>query len=226
MRPTSTIAKLFGRSPITPLQEHMKIVESCAAAVIPLFEALAAGETSRIEALKTKIDTLENEADDSKNQIRAHLPKSLFMPVDRRDFLDMLSSQDSIADTAQDIAGLLYLRRLTIPDAMQPHLLPFVTRNVDAVHQCSRVIHELDELLESGFGGREAERVVAMIDELSGIETAADRQEMDCVQALFDHEDDLKPIDVVFWYQLLQQLGDLADYAEDVGDRLRLLIAR
>jgi hypothetical protein len=30
----------------------------------------------------------------------------------------------------------------------------------------------------------------------------------------------------MFWYQLIEWIGDLADYAEKVGDRLRLLIAR
>jgi uncharacterized protein Yka (UPF0111/DUF47 family) len=28
------------------------------------------------------------------------------------------------------------------------------------------------------------------------------------------------------WYQIIEWIGDLADYAEKVGDRLRLLIAR
>jgi uncharacterized protein Yka (UPF0111/DUF47 family) len=30
----------------------------------------------------------------------------------------------------------------------------------------------------------------------------------------------------MFWYQLIQWVGNLADNAEKVGDRLRLLIAR
>jgi uncharacterized protein Yka (UPF0111/DUF47 family) len=36
----------------------------------------------------------------------------------------------------------------------------------------------------------------------------------------------MSPVSVMFWYQLIQWIGDLADYAEKVGDRLRLLIAR
>lgn len=226
MRTTSPIARLFGKSPITPLQEHMKIVEACAAEVTLLFEALVAGERQRIDGHKQRVDQLENEADESKNGIRGQLPKSLFMPIDRRDFLDMLNAQDSIADTAQDIAGLLSLRHLEPPPTMAGLLVPYVVRNVDAVRQCRRIINELDELLESGFGGREAERVAAMIDELSRIETETDRQEMALVRELFAYEDNLKPIDVVFWYELLRLIGDLADYAEDVGDRLRLFIAR
>jgi uncharacterized protein Yka (UPF0111/DUF47 family) len=43
---------------------------------------------------------------------------------------------------------------------------------------------------------------------------------------LFLHEDEIKPVSVMMWYQLIQWVGDLADYAEKVGDRLRLLIAR
>ena len=43
---------------------------------------------------------------------------------------------------------------------------------------------------------------------------------------LFAQEDNMKPVSVMFWYQLIQWIGDLADYAEKVGDRLRLLIAR
>jgi hypothetical protein len=45
-------------------------------------------------------------------------------------------------------------------------------------------------------------------------------------RALFSQEDSLKPVSVMFWYQLIQWVGNLADYAEKVGDRLRLLIAR
>jgi uncharacterized protein Yka (UPF0111/DUF47 family) len=30
----------------------------------------------------------------------------------------------------------------------------------------------------------------------------------------------------MFWYQMIQWIGDMADYAEKAGDRMRLLIAR
>ena len=120
MRTTSPIASLFGRSPIRPLQEHMNTVEKCAVEVIPLFEALMEGDRDRLVAHRNTIFELEQEADDIKNKLRSHLPKSLFMPVDRRDFLDMLHAQDSIADTAQDIAGHLVLRPTIVPPPMQP----------------------------------------------------------------------------------------------------------
>ena len=62
--------------------------------------------------------------------------------------------------------------------------------------------------------------------DLGAIETDTDDQGIELTRALFAAEDEMKPLDVVFWYELIQRIGDIADFAEDVGDRLRLLIAR
>jgi predicted phosphate transport protein (TIGR00153 family) len=39
-------------------------------------------------------------------------------------------------------------------------------------------------------------------------------------------EDTLKPVDVMFLYQIIDWVGDLADLAERVGSRLEILLAR
>jgi len=226
MRTTSPIANLFGRSPIKPLQEHMKAVRQCASEVIPLFQALLNNDPDQIQVHKKRIFELEQEADDLKNDIRSHLPKSLFMPMDRRDFLDMLNAQDSIADASQDTAGYIALRGMAAPEPMKAGLLPYVERSVDAVLQCDMIINELDELLATSFRGRSADQVFEMIDVLGKVETESDDLGMDLMQTLFEHEAELSPVAVFLWLETLKEIGDLADYAEDVGDRLRLLIAR
>jgi predicted phosphate transport protein (TIGR00153 family) len=158
--------------------------------------------------------------------MRGHLPKSLFMPVDRRDLLEVLAMQDSIADTAQDIAGLLVERDMTVPADMTDSLRTLVQRCVEACHAAQRVIEELDELVETGFRGREANSVEAMVEKINSIEDETDKLGMELARSLFKHEDTMGAVSVMFWYQLIQWIGDLADYAEKVGDRLRLLIAR
>ncbi len=226
MRTTSPIAGLFGKSPFRPMQEHMKAVLECVAQTVPLFEALRDGDREKLLAAKDEIWKFEQEADDVKNEIRSRLPKGLFMPVDRRDLLDLLNAQDSIADTAQDVAGLLELRNMEIPDVLKGSILPYVQRTLDAVIKCAEVINELDELVEMGFRGRAGERVEEMVGALNAIEGETDDMGMDLARTLFAHEDELKPLTVIFWYEQIQHIGDIADYAEDVGDRLRLLIAR
>lgn len=223
---SSPLAALLKRSPFKSLQEHMRVVLECAREVPPLFEALSAGDQQRVEAIKDKIFERENEADRIKNELRGHLPKSLFMPVDRRDLLEVLQMQDSIADTAQDIAGMLVERPMEVPELMREPLLALTRRCVDVCEQSAKVIEELDELLEMGFRGREATQVEAMVEELNRIEDETDEMGLQLTRLLFQHEDEMKPVSVMMWYQLIEWIGDLADYAEKVGDRLRLLIAR
>jgi len=148
------------------------------------------------------------------------------MPVDRRDLLDLLHLQDSIANTAQDIAGLLIERRMTIPEFLREPLVDLTVRCIDTVDHAATVINELDELLAIGFRGREVDRVDEMLRELNRIEDETDELGIGLSRALFDHESELDPVSVMMWYRIIEWVGDLADYAEKVGDHLRLLIAK
>ncbi len=226
MSSSNTLASLFGKSPFSAMQRHMRVVLECTQEVPLLFEALAAGDRAQVEAVKDKIFEREAAADTIKNDLRGALPKSLFMPVDRRDLLDVLQMQDAIADTAQDIAGLLVERPMELPDFMQETMLALSRRCVDACDQSAKIIEELDELVAMGFRGREATRVEEMVDALNLIEDETDDLGIELTRLLFEHEDELKPVSVMMWYRIIEWVGDLADYAEKVGDRLRLLIAR
>lgn len=204
----------------------MKIINQCVSEIPGLFAAMAAGDEQGVIDHKDRIFAKEAEADALKNDLRAHLPKSLFMPVDRRDLLELLELQDSIANTAQDIAGLMVERKMTVPEGMEDALKAFVQRCVDTCNQAASVIEELDELVEIGFRGIEANKVSEMVLKLNEIEDETDKMGMSLARTLFSMEDSMSPISVMFWYQILQWIGDLADYAEKVGDRMRLLIAR
>ncbi len=222
----STLRSLIGASPFSALQKHMREVMACVREVPPLFEAVAAQDSEKVLELKELIFEREEAADQIKNELRGALPKSLFMPVDRRDLLDVLSMQDSIADTAQDIAGLLVEREMTVPDGLEEPVIALANRCVGVCEQSALIIEELDELLTVGFRGREATSVEAMVVELNRLETETDELGLELARKLFAIEDDLNPISVMMWYRLIEWIGDLADYAEKAGDRLRLLIAR
>lgn len=226
MKSTNPIAALFGRSPFKPMQEHMGIVNECIAQVPVLFDALITGDKVGVEKVKEAIFEKEHAADQLKNQVHIHLPKSMFMPVDRRDLLDVLEMQDAIADTAQDIAGLLVQRDMDVPESMQDDLRALVRRCADACAQSTSIIKELDELIETGFRGPEAARVEGMVEELKRIEAETDTLGISLARKLFEQEDSISPVSVMFWYQLIHWIGNLADESEKVGDRLLLLIAR
>ena len=86
------------------------------------------------------------------------------------------------------------------------------------------MINELDELVETGFGARESKHVEDMIRILGERETETDRLAEAAQRVLFGIEDELG-VGAYYWYELINWIGDLADYAERVGNRLLLLIA-
>ena len=219
------MGNLFGQSPIRPMQRHMKASIACAREVLPLFEDMVAGRTDAFASRREAIDDLEHQADDIKNAIRSNLPKRLFMAFERRDMLDILDNQDSIADYAQDVAQLVDLRSMVIPQDLGEPLLDLVKKVIATCDLAEKVIQELDELVETGFSGRSVARVEEMIRTLNGLESETDELEERAQRKVFSMENELG-VSTIFWHQLIIWVGRMADHAEKVGNRLRLLIAR
>ncbi len=191
-----------------------------------MLQIVIAEDWSRVELVQQEMSRLEKEADKLKRNVRIHLPKSLFLPVPRSDLLELLSVQDKVANRAKDIAGLMLGRQMVIPQPLQPMILAFVQRSVDASDQALTAMNELDEILETGFGNREVNRVTAMIEVLEDIEHDTDRMQIEVRRTLFKLEKDLPPVDVMFLYTIIEWIGDVADRAERIGNRLEQLLAR
>jgi predicted phosphate transport protein (TIGR00153 family) len=189
------------------------------------FDAVTEGDWARVDACRARIVELENEADDLKAQIRAQLPKSLFMPVAREDLLGLVLVQDRIPNLARDISGLVQGRRMEIPEVMQESFLDFVGRNVDAARKARKTIRELDELYETGFRGAEVALVTSFIEQLDQIENDTDELQAAVRQQLFEIEAQLPPVNVIFLYRVISLIGEIGDMAERIGRRLELIIA-
>lgn len=223
---TNYLSGLFGHSPITPLQEHMYRVYTGIKHLVPLIEGMIEGDREKVLAAQQEIIKGEHDADEMKRELRNHLPKGLFMPVDRRDVLDVLLRQDLIANQAKDVASIIVGRNMQLPSEMNASFLVYTQRCVDTVRKALDTINELDELVETGFRGLEVDLVEKMIVELGDIESETDAMQVELRQTLFDLEDNLGPVDVIFIYRLIDWVGNVADNAERVGSRLSLMLAR
>ncbi len=109
---------------------------------------------------------------------------------------------------------------------MYPDFVAYVQRCLDAANQASRVINELDELLETGFKGREVTLVAEMINQLDVIEDDTDTLQIQLRQQLMSIEDQYSPVDVMFLYKILEWIGGIADQAQRVGSRLEIMLSR
>ena len=84
----------------------------------------------------------------------------------------------------------------------------------------------MDELLELGFKGRVLEVVEKLIEELNRLEHENDELQIQVRSELFQIEDSLSPVNVIFLYKVIEWIGALADAAQSAGGKLQLLIAR
>lgn len=224
--PITPFLHLFGRSPIGPLESHMSKVTACVQALRPFFDAALKGDWAAAELAQKNIAQLESEADNLKRDLRLHLPKGLFLSVSRSDLLSLLTVQDRLANYAQDIAGVVFGRQMIFPDSCLSAFNIFLNHCIDAANQANQAIHELDELLETGFSGKEIQIVEEMVAKLSQIERETDQQQIILRNQLFAIENTLPPVHVMFLYRIIEWTGDIADYAQEVGNRLQILLAR
>jgi predicted phosphate transport protein (TIGR00153 family) len=204
----------------------MHAAHQCVTELIPFFDAVLANDWDRVSQLQKEISQLENKADELKRELRLQLPHSLLMPVSRRDLLEVLAMQDKIANKAKDIAGLITGRKMNFPEPIADMLKQYIQRSVDASAQARKAIDEFDELVETGFSGKEVKVVETMINELDDIEGDTDRIQIEVRAKIFQLEKELHPIDVIFMYKIIDWIGELADRAQRVGSRLELMLAR
>lgn len=218
------IARLFGKSPFAPLQSHMKKVALCVERLSDIFNALSKMDMEKIEKLVADLSRMEHEADLTKNDIRNHLPKSLFLPIDRAHFLEILAVQDSIADKAEDVGNLLTLRPLEIFRNFTEDLVAFFRKNELVFLDAKQIIEEIDELLESSFGGIEAEKVKSMVEQTAYKEHEADKMRQLLMKQLFTHGGALSVPAFFLWMRLIEEVGAISHLSERLANRIRMVL--
>lgn len=219
-----TILSLFGRSPFAPLQSHMERVSKCVLRLPALFEFLEKKDYVVLEKIAEEISTLEHDADLIKNDIRNHLPKSLFLQIDRENLLEILSVQDSLADEAEDAAVLLTLTPLELLPIFADEFKLFVDKNIQTFSKAKLIIKELNELVESSFGGIEAEKVRTMVDEVAFCEHEADLLQRQLLKKFFNAQNQLNFVTFSQWQQLFKSISSISNLSEILANRIRLTL--
>lgn len=226
IRSTTPLSGLFRRSPFKPIQEHMRVVFSCICLVPPLFDAIYLKDSGQTQDLADQISSLETDADKIKSRFRLNMPTSLLMPVDRKDLLGLISDQDSLADTAESIAQIVTYRVMVVPEGLKESLDELLEGTMEITSEAKEMIERLDELLEVGFGGREMEKVTAMIAGVRRSEHNIDHIIHRTRKTLFNLENQLDPVSVMFWYKIIELVGNLSDQSENIADRILLFLSK
>jgi len=205
------------------IQEHMQVVLQAVQALAEFVDAAQDGDWTRATQVQERVSSLESEADRLKEQIRADMPKRLWMPVARSDLLDLISAQDKIANRSQDISGLMLGRRMAFPPQLNESLADYLAVSVEATAAARSAVDATQRLFQSGFSEREAQEVERLITVVESLERRSDEQQVSLRAQLFELEADLPPVQAMFLYQVLDWLGSVSDRAEKVTHRLLLI---
>ncbi len=216
----STIGKLFGRSPFSQIQLHMDQVERCIEKMNEAIMAMVEGRFDELDSIAIEVSELEHKADQIKTDIRNRLRRRFFMPIDRAEVLEILSLQDSLADTAEDVCKVLTLKNIPTPDSIREDFIQFAKMNADAFKIVASIITELDELIESGFGGPEAEKIRSLAHDTALAEHRVDVVQLDLLKKLYALDTAMSPGEFHLWMRVTRVIGHISDISENLANRI------
>ena len=216
----STIGKLFGSSPFAQIQLHMKQVGRCIEKMTEALEALQRGEFEKLENLAAEVSHREHAADQIKQDIRNRLVKRFFMPVDRSDVLDIVSMQDGLADTAEDLCVVLTMKKVPILDECRDDFAELIQHNLEAFDVVSQIVLQLDELIESGFGGPEGEKIRSMAQDVAFAEHQADMVQASLLKKLYANDTRFTVGEFHLWMRITRILSRISNTSENLANRI------
>ncbi len=214
---------LTDKSPLDGLTEHYNKISGCVRIIRESMECYVAGGACReFMELAQQVDEIENQADLIKRRIRNHLPRGLFMPVDKALFLNYTKAQDNVLDEAQEAMQWLAMRRVDIPSEFQKDI-------ISIIEEVGAITEMLGPALESTLGliyTKHLDRRGTK-DKFWNIRrkrSTVFKMKNNLVSRIYNAEMDFKDI-----YQLIhfvEKLHEMAHNTENCADILRAMIAR
>jgi hypothetical protein len=185
-------------------------------------EYLYNGPGAGFQALCVEIDNLEGQADKIKRRIRNHLPRDLFLEVDKTLFLNFTRSQDNILDSAQEALNWLGIRRLDLAGDL-----------TSAAHLLAREACRTVEILKPAITGtmelvygenRDRGQAKNNYREVRLQHHRVTRLSRKLKREAFSADSDFR--EIYRFLKFIEYLHDMSHNAEGAADVLRAMIAR
>jgi predicted phosphate transport protein (TIGR00153 family) len=219
------ILQTLRKSPFTGLQKHFKYVKSGTLALEKAVKYYLKGDLENFKKYGEQVNKSEDTADQVKGNIRNHLPKFIFIPIDKGDFLALLSEADGILDSAEDVVVLMDMRRTKIPEKIKNEFLGVMKKAVETVDALGNAMDLFKFMLDSSFGGKTRQDIKHVIHSIHRIEHESDLIEKKISKQLFN-DSNLDAIAVVHLLKIVDRMGCMADHAENAADKIRAMLAK
>lgn len=215
---------MFRTSPFEKTLKHAEKVARCGPLFVRGVERYFSGDRDTFEFIKEEIRDLEAEADKIKQNIRAHLPAAILMPVEKPLFFSFLREADKVIDCIKNSLYWMSYYNLSLPAAIQNDYLVLVKEAGDYLG----FLPEMVSRAHTYFGTRrekDRQGLKDIIREIRFREKESDFLEKTILIRLCADED-IPPKTFFVMIRLVETTGDVADHLENSADMMRAMIAR
>ena len=215
---------LFYESPLIKLKNHADKVKECAWMFKRAVNCYVEQDCEEFDELTEEVAKLESQADELKRNLRNHLPRGIFMPMDKFVLLDCLREQDHVLDDVEEALYWLSFKPMAgIPEELVGDFLHLI----DAVIPAIEKLPEMSDQAIAYFKNSTEEnrnKLKSIIREIYQAEKEADHLEHELKKNAFALLDD--PVEIYHIVRLVEIVGDICDHAQNASDRMRTMIAR
>jgi len=211
------------KSPFDGLKEHSEKVFYGIKKLEQALVSYLSGNFEEFKKIGEEVLKVENEADWIKGSIRNHLPKGIFMPVDKITFLNCLKEQDTILDIAEDIVVWLELRETRISEDLKNKISDYLKKVTEMVFSLEELLKDIKKLIVS-LSPKERKKIKEKLKNFHVEEEIIDRMERELIRGLFSKETD----SMKFFHlsHVIFLIAHIADKVENVSDYLRVMLAK
>ena len=162
-----------------------------------------------------EIHKFESHADDIRREVEVMLYTKGLFPESRGDILGLLETMDRVPNQAESSVRMILNQHISIPDEYAPEILQLV----DVSCRSAEAMLESARCLFTNYTS--ATVAIGKIDEL---ESDGDRIESDMIEKIFTSNMD--GFEKILLRDFVKHLSQIADRAENVGDRIRIIVAK
>src|SRR6056297_1881095 len=208
--------QFFGKKELRIIQlfqDHMVAVENTVKSLIDFLKNIENPNFDR-EAYVEKIRKNESDADDKRRKMETEMYLGAFLPNFRGDLLGIAESIDVVANKAESTADLIELQNINIPEEFIPKLIELAEKSLETYlsvkEAASSIFNDMDVANDH-------------INKTEQLEHESDQLEKALVKTLFRKEE-IELAHKIQLEKLIKKLADIADQAENVSDRLQIVI--
>jgi predicted phosphate transport protein (TIGR00153 family) len=206
--------------------EHFKRVCKGTRKMDRMIHLYMEGNFHEASELSVEVSKLEHEADEIKAHLRRSMTRMILTPISKNDFLEILRSNERIADSCQDVAQILDMRQTKIPEDLHPMFKEFTSHIIDAVDALRDMMDMLGEVFESTFARVDTQALIELGHRVHEHEYKADSINKQLSKKIYSLEDTESPLAIFHLMKLADVLDSVADNAENAALRMVTAVSK